>query len=99
MSKKPFMSGYRTYDTSKGFGSQDEWKKIFEHRLGIDAAQEALGSDNPHSILGVKLTATWSEIKAAYRKLVMIHHPDKGGDAATFRKIQGAYEVLEYKRK
>ncbi|CAE8720516.1 unnamed protein product, partial [Polarella glacialis] len=34
------------------------------------------------------------EIRAAYRKLAMIHHPDKGGDKEEFQKIQGAYETL-----
>jgi hypothetical protein len=33
-------------------------------------------------------------IKAAYRRLVMRHHPDKGGDAADFRKIHDAYLEL-----
>ncbi len=30
----------------------------------------------------------------AYRRQVKIHHPDAGGDAAMFRKIQTAYESL-----
>ena len=32
------------------------------------------------------------EIKALYRKLVMKHHPDKGGDPDKFRNIHEAYE-------
>lgn len=34
------------------------------------------------------------EIRAAYRKLSLRNHPDKGGDAAVFQKIAKAYEAL-----
>lgn len=44
------------------------------------------------------LTATVPEIKQAYRKLVMIYHPDKNNDdpyaLARFTEIKEAYEVL-----
>jgi len=33
-------------------------------------------------------------IKIAYRKQAKIHHPDHGGDTASFRKIHMAYEQL-----
>ena len=47
-----------------------------------------------YNILGVAKTATQDEIKKAYRKLASKHHPDKGGDTATFQKIQTAYDTL-----
>lgn len=51
-------------------------------------------SDNKYEILGVAEDADQREIRAAYRKMAMIHHPDKGGDKETFQSIQGAYETL-----
>jgi curved DNA-binding protein len=47
-----------------------------------------------YSILGVNRNATPEEIKKAYRKLAMTHHPDRGGDHTTFANINSAYDVL-----
>lgn len=47
-----------------------------------------------YQTLGVDPTASLEEIKRAYRKLAFIHHPDRGGDVATFQKIQEAYSTL-----
>ncbi|KAI9894775.1 MAG: hypothetical protein M1814_002132 [Vezdaea aestivalis] len=51
-----------------------------------------------YDVLGVKTDATALEIKKAYRKLAIIHHPDKNPDDATahekFQAIGEAYQVL-----
>lgn len=52
-----------------------------------------------YNTLGVSKTATPDEIKKAYRKLASQHHPDKGGDTATFQKIQTAYDTLSDSQK
>jgi len=44
--------------------------------------------------LNIERDASSSDIKKAYHKLALKHHPDKGGDADKFKKIQMAYEVL-----
>lgn len=44
--------------------------------------------------LEVSRAATPAEIRAAYRLQAKKHHPDKGGDAKVFSRIQHAYEVL-----
>ena len=50
---------------------------------------------NLYGVLGIKPSASAEEMKAAYRKLAMQHHPDRnpGGDAR-FKEIGAAYEVL-----
>jgi curved DNA-binding protein len=47
-----------------------------------------------YSTLGVGKNATDDDIKKAYRKLAMKHHPDRGGDESTFKKISEAYDIL-----
>lgn len=47
-----------------------------------------------YQTLGVAKNATPDEIKKAYRKLASKHHPDKGGDTATFQKLEEAYRIL-----
>ena len=47
-----------------------------------------------YDTLSITKSATPDEIKKAYRKLASKHHPDKGGDTATFQKIEEAYRVL-----
>ena len=47
-----------------------------------------------YSILGINKQASQDEIKKAYRKSAMKHHPDHGGDGAKFSQINEAYETL-----
>lgn len=44
--------------------------------------------------LGVSQHATRDEIKKAYRKKAIKHHPDKGGNAEEFHAVTYAYQVL-----
>ena len=47
-----------------------------------------------YQAIGVDKQASVDEIKKAYRRKAMKSHPDKGGDAEEFKKLQEAYEVL-----
>ena len=52
-----------------------------------------------YELLGVEKDAEDSQIKKAYKKKAMEHHPDRGGDAEIFKEISKAYEVLIDKEK
>ena len=47
-----------------------------------------------YKILGVQSNSNPDDIKKAYRKLSLKHHPDRGGDASEFKKINEAYQTL-----
>lgn len=49
---------------------------------------------DPYAVLGVQRGADLAEIKAAYRRLMLQHHPDKGGDVEVAKRINRAYELL-----
>jgi len=51
-------------------------------------------SGTHYEVLGVDSKATAEDIKRAYRKLVRVHHPDRGGDSSIFVKVQEAYDTL-----
>lgn len=88
-------SPYGTY--SGEAGSPDSWARSFEY--ATYTREKALGIlktviETPYEILGVSKTASNDQIKSAFRKLVLIHHPDKGGSAEMFNKVMAAYSVL-----
>ena len=49
---------------------------------------------NYYETLGINKQASQDEIKAAYRRMASKHHPDKGGDTATFQQVEEAYRTL-----
>ena len=106
MSKKPFMSGYKTYDPKvEGFGSPKDWSDTFQQRLGFEEAEAIIAAQDgtPRDILGVGPKATWEEIQKAYRRKAMTCHPDlctqhglsKEAAETAFKQLSAAFTVLE----
>jgi len=48
-----------------------------------------------YDVLGVGKGASADEIKKAFRRQAVEHHPDRGGDEAKFKELNEAYEVLK----
>lgn len=49
---------------------------------------------NPYEILGLNINSSHEDIKKAYKKLALLHHPDRGGNDEKFKIIQNAYEQI-----
>uniref|UniRef100_A0A6C0D6M9 J domain-containing protein n=1 Tax=viral metagenome TaxID=1070528 RepID=A0A6C0D6M9_9ZZZZ len=56
-------------------------------------------TEDLYGVLGVNRSSSDEEIRKAYRKLSLTHHPDKGGEVQQFHKIQKAYETLSDEKK
>ncbi len=54
---------------------------------------------NYYDILGVKEDASQEEIKKAFKKAAVKHHPDRGGDKAKFQDMNEAYQVIGDEKK
>ena len=47
-----------------------------------------------YEVLGIDKNASADEIKKAFRRQAVKHHPDQGGDETKFKQLNEAYEVL-----
>jgi len=46
-------------------------------------------------IFKIKKSSSYDDFKKSYKKLILKHHPDKGGDSTMFIKIQKAWEDIK----
>jgi DnaJ-class molecular chaperone len=85
---------YGTYQGPQG--NAREWAQAFGQAWTgtTEEAQETIGKETPWSILGIEAGSDLATIKKAFRKLMLIHHPDKGGDPEVCKKIMAAYFLL-----
>ena len=52
------------------------------------------GAVDLYGILGLLRGSSQKEIKAAYQRMAMKHHPDRGGSAEQFHQVKSAYVAL-----
>ncbi len=103
--KKGFLDGYKTYDTSEGFGSPSQWQEAFNKRMSMEDAVKLLDKDeDPYTILGVAMGSTFELIKKAFRKVAMKFHPDKNPGKEKemnekMQKIIAAYTIIKNQSK
>ena len=72
-------------------------KLLFENwrNFLVERARYVTSIDDAYEILKVDKDAPKEEIKKAYRKLALLHHPDReGGDELIFRKVGEAYDAI-----
>lgn len=87
-------SGYYNYSSRQSKWHQQSYEWEEDQWNWQEPERKTEEKSNYYSVLGLSFGASKEEIKAAYRRLVKIHHPDRGGDSNTFMRIQSAYEAL-----
>jgi len=63
-------------------------------RTGGGSDDEDVDTEGLYKILGVEKNATEREIKKAFKKAALQHHPDRGGDAEKFKEVEKAKQIL-----
>lgn len=56
-------------------------------------------STSPYKILGVPENTPLLQVRDVFKKKILMHHPDKGGDADYFNILQEAYKFILKKHK
>eukprot|EP01064_Diplonema_japonicum_P021569 TRINITY_DN3113_c0_g1_i1.p1 TRINITY_DN3113_c0_g1~~TRINITY_DN3113_c0_g1_i1.p1 ORF type:complete len:500 (+),score=111.53 TRINITY_DN3113_c0_g1_i1:41-1540(+) len=96
-------------DIERAAELQPNERSIMEKRARLEKLKKQAARKDYYKILFVSRTADTQEIKKAYRKLAMIHHPDKlAGDLSPeeiekaedlYKDISESYQVLSDKEK
>lgn len=70
---------------------------VFRTEMPEEYRRQTIGyllDSEPKKILGLADQFTSEDLKSAYRSKVMACHPDTGGNADEFMRVQAAYERL-----
>ncbi len=76
---------------------QEEKKRFEQFKKEMDDLNNS--NINPLQIFNLPENFTLEQLKIAYRKLALKHHPDRGGDPNKFKIISKSYIALEEKYK
>lgn len=96
-----FFRRYSGLGGAAGFAGSANFGDFFSSQFKSGSSNNQQSKANPKQpefnskarwfeVLGVSITATRSEINAAYRRLATQHHPDKGGSTEVMAAINAA---------
>lgn len=101
-------SATRRYTQNVAGGSDREWQNRYtQERRGTYGGAGGAGAQggarrpprrgyqgDPFRELGVSSSASAADLKKAWKAKMMQHHPDRGGDPETAKKINEAYQAI-----
>jgi DnaJ-domain-containing protein 1 len=81
----------RNSDTN-ALDTRSRQRQIIKDHLIAESKRET-----PEKVLGVKPGASIQDVKQAYRKAAQVAHPDAGGNADDFQRVNDAFKKLRQK--
>ncbi|KAG5721848.1 hypothetical protein E4T56_gene10596, partial [Termitomyces sp. T112] len=82
-----------------GEGTEADIRALRSELKKAEAALKRSKTKDYYKILGIARDASETDIKKAYRRESLKHHPDKGGDEEKFKLVSEAYAVLSDPRR
>ena len=82
----------KTIDALRGIERWGSGQMVEQAFTGFTALP---APEQPFQVLGVGANATEAEVSAAYRRLAMEHHPDRGGDPSQMARINAARDAMQ----
>lgn len=97
---------YNQYYKEKSYSErrrefEEEFKKRFMDGDLFGEEEDGFININPHEthpIFKIKKSSSEEDFKKQYKKLILKHHPDKGGDPSIFIKVKEAWDNLIFNR-
>jgi len=92
---KYYLDWHNFYGTNKGDVEAllksfwESYKNYNQQMYGNDKRLDSL------DVLGLESSASWKDIQQAYRQLIKIYHPDKGGNSLKFIQVRKAFLILK----
>jgi hypothetical protein len=84
-----FYRDWSNFETATPESVGDLLRSFWRRYKAVDEVAEAL------EMLELPDGADWMQVQAQYRRLIIEHHPDKGGDKERFTRVRQAYELLK----
>ena len=69
-----------------------------EQARNVDSITD-ISTLNPYEVLGVAKDFEWDELKAAYKRIAKLVHPDKGGSEKLFNSVTECFRTLAHEYK
>jgi hypothetical protein len=94
--RKDVAKAYQKYGSAGANAFYEAWKRENDPKsAGSSTAKASVTDRNWNKTLDVPADATPAQVKAAFRKKAKETHPDYGGSAAEFAKVQKAWESAQ----
>lgn len=91
--EKAFKDFFEQMHRQQGQRKQGAWQDYHQSEYP-SPPKTGMSLQEAANLLGVPTQATVTQIKSAYRKLMLKHHPDKGGSAEYAAKLNVAKDMM-----